>query len=851
MTLTPDSAPPRVDLSTCDREPIHIPGAIQDFGCLIACDPVGFRITRASANAADMVGHSGRDLLGCTLEEIIGRDAVQRIMDALGSSFDPARAALCFDIPAGPSQTRFDVAAHLYGGLVIVEFTPAIPTLEHPPHDPARAILRRLSGQTELDDLCRAAARLLRAALNYDRVMIYRFAADGAGQVIAEDKRSDLESFDGQWFPATDIPAQARALYLKNIVRYVGDSARAPAGILPVLDASGEPLDLSFAHLRCVSPIHCEYLRNMGVVASMSISIVVGGRLWGLVACHQYAPRALLQSERMNAELFGECFSMQVQSLLHAESLTAASQARTLLNLILNDIVHEDEPMPFLRLQLGALRTLLPCDGVALWTGGVASTDAIRLPDRQVRAIAFAAAEHGRGQIWATHHLRSILPGLESGEYDAAGVLAVPLSRSGADYILFVRKAVEQTLQWAGDPNKTDDVGPLGDRLTPRKSFAIWKETVRDQSLPWTADDRAAAEAVRIALMEVIMRQHEALLEERKRDDARQRLLNEELNHRVKNILTLIRSIVRQSMSEDRSLADYAHALEGRIMAMSAAHDQILRGSGGGALSALLDAETAPYRIPGRDIAFDGPDVRLDARAYAVLALVIHELTTNAAKYGSLSAPQGKLHVGWTLREDGSLHMSWVESGGPSVVAPQRKGFGSALLERSIPFDLGGEAELSYAPEGVRAAFTIPSARLQRASAPPLKPAAETVNTALKPLHEKHVLLVEDQLVIALEAEDVLRSLGAATIDVAPNAADALAMIEARAPGLALLDINLGSHTSVPVAEELVRRGVPLIFSTGYGDHAVLPSGLANHSIVRKPFSASTLALAISALQKT
>ena len=195
-----------------------------------------------------------------------------------------------------------------------------------------------------------------------------------------------------------------------------------------------------------------------------------------------------------------------------------------------------------------------------------------------------------------------------------SGVLIVPMSQHPRDYLIFFRKEVIETLDWAGDPNKTYDSGALGDRLTPRKSFAIWKETVHQQSLPWTEQDRQFGDAIRTAIVEVVLHNSELLASERAKADVRQRMLNEELNHRVKNILSLIGALVAHPTSESQTLQDYVATLKGRIQALSLAHDQVVRGDGGGRLAKLLEAELSPYRTAADVIELQGPNVILDAR---------------------------------------------------------------------------------------------------------------------------------------------------------------------------------------------------------------------------------------------
>ncbi len=213
-------------------------------------------------------------------------------------------------------------------------------------------------------------------------------------------------------------------------------------------------------------------------------------------------------------------------------------------------------------------------------------------------------------------------------------------------------------------------------------------------------------------------------------------MLNEELNHRVKNILSLIGALVAHPSSESQTLRDYVGKLKGRIQALSLAHDQVVRGDGGGRLSTLLEAELSPHSFPTRRssdlspycsgaeaIVLSGPSVVLDARAYSVMALVLHELATNAAKYGALSRSGGRLHVEWTIDAGNACEIVWRESDGPTVRAPTRGGFGSVLIDRSIPFDLGGTSQVEYLPEGLRGVFRIPARHINVVDATDCAPA--------------------------------------------------------------------------------------------------------------------------------
>ena len=834
-----------VDLSNCDREPIHIPGSIQTHGCLLACDLDAVHVVRHSANAQDFLGLPFGDLNGRRLEDIIGGPPVHQLRNALARSGTPSRAGLMPGLTLGPEGKSFDVAVHRHEGAAVLEFEHSSPDGPSSPLEFARTLVGRLSRSASTTRLVRDAAKLLRAVLQYDRVMIYRFAEDGSGQIISEAKRVDLESFMGQHFPDSDIPKQARRLYLANPIRIVSNADGRRIPIEPAFDGEGRPLDLSYAHLRSVSPIHCEYLRNMGVAASMSISIIVDGALWGLIACHHYAPRALSMSQRIAAEIFGEFFSLQLETLLQKEKLDAAGRARRFFDLLLGSAAEVTSAPDFFRVKLPDFQQLLPCDGVGAWIEGNWFGEGTTPPSDAIPALAAHIGSLCDGQTWATRGLADDFPQAANWDGQVAGVLAVPLSQLPRDYLLFFRKEVVQTIEWGGDPNKTYASGPLGDRLTPRKSFAVWKETVEGQSQPWTPIELELAASARSALTEIVLRHSEMLAEEREKAEARSRTVNQELNHRIKNILAVIKSIVAQPTA-DGDIEAYVAALKGRIEALAYAHDQVMHSSGGD-LGELIEAEVLPYRADSTIVA-SGPAVVLDARALSIFALIGHEMATNAAKYGALSVAGGMLSVTWTRRDDDACEIAWRESGGPPVREPTRRGFGTVLIVRSLPFDLGGESQIDYAPEGVTARFVIPARFVTWGAqdrAVTARPAA-TLPVA-NPLTGKSVLLLEDEFVIALEAEDMLASLGATHVETCSSISEALSRIEASPPDCALLDVSLGLENSGPVAARLRELAIPFAFATGYDDGGVLRDDFTGTPVIRKPYGRDALAAGLAA----
>ena len=305
-------AEPQVDLSNCDREPIHLLGAIQPVGFLIALS-TDWIVARTSTNVGAFLGHEPASMIGNPLADFVSPKLIHDLRNRLAFLNAPDTVERLFGCILREGGEPYDFAIHLSGGQIVVEAEPGA-------HDHAdasgavRSMMVRLDGQPDMPNFYREGARQVRALLGYDRVMVYKFAPGGAGEVVAESCKSGIGSFKGLHYPASDIPKQARELYKRNLLRVIRDVDAESVGIVPQLDEKQRPLDLSLSVLRSVSPIHIEYLRNMGVGASLSISIIVEDELWGLFACHHYSPRSPTFERRSVSELFAQMFSMRLES---------------------------------------------------------------------------------------------------------------------------------------------------------------------------------------------------------------------------------------------------------------------------------------------------------------------------------------------------------------------------------------------------------------------------------------------------------------------------------------------------------------------------------------------------------
>lgn len=843
---------PQVDLSNCDREPIHQLGTIQPIGFLITVT-TDWLISRTSENAEDFIGRKAQDLIGEPLAEFLLPGAMHDLRNRVGALRGPDAIERLFSCEL-VKDGRFDVAVHMSGSHIVIEAEPG----EGLPGDTTgmvRSLIGRLDQTPDLNAFFREGARQVRALLEYDRVMVYKFDADRSGEVIAESCKSGIGTFKGLHYPASDIPQQARLLYKRNLLRIITDVNARPVRIVPTLDEVGRPLDLSLSMLRSVSPIHIEYLKNMGVAASLSISIIVEGELWGLIACHHYSARCPSFQARAISELFVQMLAMKLESRQRREIVEYERRARDISDQLLGAVASDETLLKDPDWLADILTNAIPADGVGVWINGSYAFSGTTPPTDFFRRLVRALNGTAAGKVFATDQVSTLVKGAEEHAATCAGILAIPISRSPRDYVVLFRSELVRSVRWGGDPYKPVQYGPNGPRLTPRESFAEWKELVEGRSKPFTTSELRVAETLRATLIEVVLRLADEASAERRQANARQELLIAELNHRVRNILGVIRGLIRQSQSDEEAVKRFVKIVDGRIHALARAHNQITDDHWGPApLKALVEAETAAFASGQADrLSADGPPVLLNPQAYSTIALVMHELVTNSTKYGSLSSKNGRVQLSWHRDKDRDLILKWKEEGGPPVKPPNRRGFGSTIIERSVPYDLGGKVEANYDPTGYNATFCLPARHISEAKSfagPAVKFARPTPTHPAAPppkfLAERSVMLVEDSLIISLDCEDILVRLGADNVTTQATAQGALDFLDDVRPAIAILDINLGDRNSFPVADRLVELDVPFIFASGYGEQASLPLEHRNRPVVQKPYTIEKVAAALA-----
>ena len=508
--LVPVGTP--IDLDNCAREPIHIPGSIQPRGVLAVVREPDFEVRQVSANVGDLLGRSIDDVLGSHLSALIGPEQAAVIAQA-ASKFGDLRERNPLDclIDVGGELRPFDaILRREPGGVLLVELEiahGARPFSFPNTYQAVRGSVEELNRAATLTELYDTTARAVRELTGFDRVMVYRYDEDYNGEVVAEAKQEDLNSFLGLHYPATDIPAQARALYEKNWIRLISDVDYTPAPLVPDIDsASGTPLDLTYATLRSVSPIHVEYLQNMGVRASMSISLLRNGRLWGLIACHHYAgPHLPPFATRAAAEFLGSTLSLRLVERFEGDQLQTHLVAQAVLGKITAATLDDDEPLAGALFGSPDLLDLISADGVVV---NIQGDRQIRgsVPGPDVVSAVAAWARDSRDEIASTDSLADALPSLDVDPQLAAG--AFVLNLPDGQYAAWFRSEVLHQVDWGGDPHNKAIAVSEGDevRLSPRKSFERWREVVRQRSEPWSAIETESAEALRHHLVESLYR---------------------------------------------------------------------------------------------------------------------------------------------------------------------------------------------------------------------------------------------------------------------------------------------------------------------------------------------------------
>ena len=509
-----------ISLSNCDDEPVQTPGCIQAHGLLLALRIDDLVITQVSENCERWTALRVEQVLGSPLSQVVGHTSAERIRDLVRTEVldrNPCYA-LTASVPGSPVDAALmDVTIHTADGVLLVEMEPsgrAPPTVgqDGDYFSMVSKTIGRLKSTRSLAEFCEVVAREARSITGLDRAMVYHFHADDSGEVMADARRDDLPSWQGLRYPAADIPRPARDIFKKIGVRPLPDAQGELCEMVPLLNPDTQrPLQMTHCALRGASVMYTEYLQNMGVAATLTMPILRDGELWGLIACHHYTPKALPYPLRSAAEFLAQIASLEIAQAELREHL----QYRIDLDAVHLSVLARAASDGQLSAMTAASPSLLDgiqADGVAIFQEGRWHTMGV-VPDvLQLNPLAAWLRQRideapDASQTYATDALGALHPPAADFAALASGVLATAVSRHpDSPLILWCRGEQLQTFNWAGNPQeKSTAVGPLGPRLTPRRSFDLWQELVRGRSTPWRRVEVEAAQRFRRMVMELVV----------------------------------------------------------------------------------------------------------------------------------------------------------------------------------------------------------------------------------------------------------------------------------------------------------------------------------------------------------
>jgi len=560
-----------VDLSNCDREPIHIPGKVQSHGFLLAVDAESLMITYASENCKDYIAAEARMLLGKPFEQfeviagLTGKDGQLLQMVQLGAFKQDYASVNPYPVQINDVDYYMIISAS--AGSYLIEFEPA--TIEYDIQNQIGKSVSEILAGKNLKSLLHNTAKAIRNVIHYDRVMIYKFLEDGHGEVIAEVKNEDLEPFYGLHYPASDIPKQARELYKLNYTRIIADVNSTSAPIITFEEAA--PLDLTHSVLRAVSPIHIQYLKNMGVESSFSISLIAHGELWGLIACHNYSPKFIDYKAREGAALIGKIVSSALEYREDEEQEQQSNTYQLAMSLISLHLTKDEDLVSALTGQEYTIKDIAGATGAAVLFENEISAIGATPDNLQLRELFDWLKATMHDAVYFTHRLPEVFSAAKAYKEVGSGIIAAMISKDMDEIVVWFRPEQITAINWAGNPDKPVVISENGlMNLSPRNSFEIFSQLVENTAVKWTKTEVSNVAKLREKIITTINKKagEIRILNERlKRAYEELDTFSYTISHDLRTPLTSIKSYTELVIMSNKSLDEQGKNLLRRVVA--------------------------------------------------------------------------------------------------------------------------------------------------------------------------------------------------------------------------------------------------------------------------------------------
>ena len=664
------------NLNELERQAIHTSSMIQPHGMVLVLEEPNLNIVQATTNCHYAFGIEAQEMIGKTLEELFDPFQVDLIQKGVTQeNLDFINPTKMWVRKNGGEYAIFDGVFHRNkDGILILELEPAesqesIPFLSF--YHLAKASINQLQDSASLKDYCQIIVQEVRKVTGFDRVMLYKFDEDDHGAVVAEEKLDRLEPYLNLHFPASDIPKPARKLFSSNWIRLIPDAYAEPVELFPANHPHGDrPVDLTLSILRSPYPCHLEYLHNMGVGASLTISLIENGKLWGLIACHHLTPKYVPYELRKACEFLGRVIFSEISNRQESEDYGYRLKLDQMRSQIIDNMTQSENLVEALIKDESSLLDLAAATGAAICLNGTWTMVGETPNEEALNLLVQWLYQNIDEEVFCTDSLAEVYPEADAYKNVASGLVAMAISRR--NYVLWFRPEVIQTVNWGGDPNNAYQTinSDRGLRLSPRKSFELWKEEVRLTSLPWKQVEINGVKELRRVIVNIVLRQADelALLAqdlERSNSELKRFAyvashdLQEPLNH-VSNYVQLLE--MRYSERLDADAKDFiGFAVEG-VSLMQTLIDDVL-------VYSKVDSQSGEFTITDAQFALEQALTNLQRKIHDSDAEIIitdplptlkadstqlmqlfQNLIVNALKFRSAASP--KIEIGFERQEN-------------------------------------------------------------------------------------------------------------------------------------------------------------------------------------------------------